>query len=123
MHVLNPDIYGTETAGKSTGDVPFDFIDISADIKTLDLTTTKGYRIEAYWYVEPNTVQFVYTGEVSPYGGWTTDPDSMDVLDAAFNYEKSLLDVTHQQKIDILGEPSMTKDEVIAAMKVKYGLE
>ena len=47
----------------------------------------------------------------------------MDVLDAAFNYEKSLLDVTHQQKIDILGEPSMTKDEVIAAMKVKYGME
>lgn len=125
-HVLNPDIYGTETAGKGASDVaPGRGVDIdaSADIKKLDLTTTKGYRIEAYWYVETNTVQFVYTGEVSPYGGWTTDPDSMDVLDAAFNYEKSLLDVTHQQKIDILGEPSMTKDEVIAAMKVKYGME
>lgn len=125
-HVLNPDIYGTETAGKSASDVAPGVgvdIDISVDIKTLDLTTTKGYLIEADWYTETNTVQFIYTGELSPYGTWLTDPDSMDALDAAFNYEKSLLDVTHQQKIDILGEPSMTKDEVIAAMKVKYGME
>ena len=127
MHVLNPDIYGTETAGKSTGDVPYDFIDISADIKKLDLTTTKGYYIEAYWYIEPNTVQFVYTGEVSPAGGWTTDPDSSDVLldyeDARGGKAGGLLNITHEEKIQLLGEPSMTKDEVIAAMKVKYGME
>ena len=123
-HMLNPDVYGTETAGKASSDFPVTLNpETGTYIKTLDLTTTKGYRIEAYWYVEINTVQFIYTGEVSPYGGWVTDPDSMDVLDEAFNYEKSLLDVTHQQKIDILGEPSMTKDEVIAAMKVKYGME
>lgn len=122
MYVLNPDIYGTETAGKGTGDVPYDFIDASVDIKRLELTTTKGYPIEAYWYVEPNTVQFIYTGEVSPYGAWYTDPDSLDVLDAAFNYEKSLLDITHEQKIQILGEPTMTAEEVIAAMEVKYGM-
>ena len=122
MHVLNPDIYGTETAGKSTGDVPYDFIDASVDIKRLELTTTKGYPIEAYWYVEPNTVQFIYTGEVSPYGAWYIDPDSMDVMDAYFNYEKTTLDITHEQKIQILGEPTMTAEEVIEAMKVKYGM-
>lgn len=122
MYVLNPDIYGTETAGKSTGDVPYDFIDASVDIKRLELTTTKGYPIEAYWYVEPNTVQFIYTGEVSPYGAWYIDPDSMDVMDAYFNYEKTTLDITHEQKIQILGEPTMTAEEVIEAMKVKYGM-
>lgn len=122
MYVLNPDIYGTETAGKGTGDVPYDFIDASVDIKRLELTTTKGYPIEAYWYVEPNTVQFIYTGEVSPYGGWYIDPDSMDVMDAYFNYEKTTLDITHEQKIQILGEPTMTAEEVIAEMEVKYGM-
>lgn len=122
-HMLNPDIYGTETAGKSTGDFTFSLQpDTGEFIKRLELTTTKGYKIVAYWYVEPNTVQFIYTGEVSPYGAWYTDPDSLDVLDAAFNYEKSGLDITHEQKIQILGEPTMTAEEVVEAMKVKYGM-
>ena len=123
-HMLNPDIYGTETAGKATSDFSYTLNpETGTYIKTLDLTTTKGYYIEAYWYIEPNTVQFIYTGEFSPAGVWLSDPDSMDVLDAAFNYEKSLLDITHEEKIQLLGEPSMTNDEVIAAMKVKYGME
>lgn len=123
-HMLNPDIYGTETAGKASSDFSYTSKpDTGTYIKKLDLTTTKGYAIEAFWYIEPNTVQFIYTGEVSPYGGWFTDPDSMDTLGAAFNYEKSLLDITHEQKIQLLGEPSMTKDEIIAAIKVKYGME
>lgn len=125
-HVLNPDIYGTETAGKGTMDVAPGFgadIDASADIKSLELTTTKGFLIEAYWYVEPNTVQFIYTGEVLPAGSWLSDMDSEDALDAAFGGRVHTLDITHQQKIDILGEPSMTKDEVIAAIKVEYGME
>lgn len=122
-HMLNPDIYGTETAGKSTGDFPFSLQpDTGEFIKRLELTTTKGYPIEAYWYVEPNTVQFIYTGEVSPYGAWYIDPDSMDVMDAYFNYEKTTLDITHEQKIQILGEPTMTAEEVIAEMEVKYGM-
>ena len=62
-------------------------------------------------------VQFIYTGEVSPGGAWYTDPNSLDVLDATFNYEKSLLDITHEQKIQILGEPTMTAEEVIAALQ------
>lgn len=122
MHVLNPDIYGTETAGKGTGDVPYDFIDASVETRKMKVTTTKGYPIEAWYYVEAGTVQFIYTGEVSPGGAWYTDPDSLDVLDAAFNYEKSLLDITHEEKIEILGEPTMTAEEVIEAMKVKYGM-
>ena len=122
MHVLNPDIYGTETAGKGTGDVPFDFIDASVETRKMKVTTTKGYPIEAWYYVEAGTVQFIYTGEVTPGGAWYTDPDSLDVLDAAFNYEKSLLDITHEQKIQILGEPTMTAEEVIAEMEVKYGM-
>ena len=36
---------------------------------------------------------------------------------AAFNYEKSALDITHEQKIEILGEPTMTAEEVIAALQ------
>ena len=83
----------------------------------MKVTTTKGYPIEAWYYVEAGTVQFIYTGEVSPGGAWYTDPDSLDVLDAAFNYEKSLLDITHEQKIQILGEPTMTAEEVIAALQ------
>ena len=123
-HMLNPDVYGTETAGKGTSDFPFTLNpETGTYIKTLDLTTTKGYYIEAYWYVEPNTVQFIYTGEVLPAGSWLSDMDSEDALDAAFGGRVHTLDITHQQKIDILGEPSMTKDEVIAAMKVKYGME
>lgn len=117
MHVLNPDIYGTETAGKGTGDVPYDFIDASVDIRMMKVTTTKGYPIEAWYYVEAGTVQFIYTGEVSPGGAWYTNMDSDDVLDAYFNYEKSILDITHEQKIQILGEPTMTAEEVIAALQ------
>lgn len=117
MHVLNPDIYGTETAGKGTGDVPYDFIDASVDIRMMKVTTTKGYPIEAWYYVEAGTVQFIYTGEVSPGGAWYIDPDSMDVMDAYFNYEKTTLDITHEQKIQILGEPTMTAEEVIAALQ------
>lgn len=124
VKMLNPDIYGTETAGKAT----YEFSegtctpDIGEYVKTYDLTTTKGYKIEADWYVDTNTVQYVYTGEVSPYGGWMTDEPSLDYMDAAFNYEKSLLDITHAEKIKLLGEPSMSDEEVIAAIKVKYGM-
>ena len=117
MHVLNPDIYGTETAGKGTGDVPFDFIDASVETRKMKVTTTKGYPIEAWYYVEAGTVQFIYTGEITPGGAWYIDPDSMDVMDAYFNYEKTTLDITHQEKIDILGEPTMTAEEVIAALQ------
>lgn len=117
MHVLNPDIYGTETAGKGTGDVPFDFIDASVDIRMMKVTTTKGYPIEAWYYVEAGTVQFIYTGEVSPGGGWYIDPDGGRVLDKYFNFEKSALDITHEQKIEILGETTMTAEEVIAALQ------
>ena len=117
MHVLNPDIYGTETAGKSTDEVDFDLMDASTDTRRLKVATTKGYPIEAWYYAEVGTVQFIYTGEMNPGGGWYTDMDSIDVLDAYFNYEKSLLDITHEEKIQILGEPTMTAEEVIAALQ------
>ena len=54
-HMLNPDVYGTETTGKSTGDFPFSLQpDTGEYIKRLELTTTKGYRLEKrknYWSV------------------------------------------------------------------------
>lgn len=119
-YVLNPDIYGTETAGKSAVEVASGnsaSVDAAVELRRLVVKTTKGYPIEAWYYVEAGTVQFIYTGEVNPGGGWYTDPDSLDVLDAAFNYEKSALDITHEQKIQILGEPTMTADEVIATLQ------
>ena len=118
-YLLNPDIYGTDTAGKSTSDLLIpDGKPVSSYIFRLKTTTTKGYKIQAFWYKETNTVTYVYCGEVSPYGMWYSDMDSMDALDAAFNHEKTLLDMTHQQKIDILGEPSMTPEEVIEYLSV-----
>lgn len=125
-HMLNPDIYGTETAGKATTDFHYDLSPDTAEyIKTLDLTTTKGYKIEAYWYVEPNTIQYVYTGEVSPAGGWMTDEASIDTLINVANSKygsANFLNLTHQDKIDALGTPAMTDDEVVAAIKTKYGM-
>lgn len=125
-HMLNPDIYGTETAGKATTDFHYDLSpDTSEYVKKLDLTTTKGYKIWAYWYVEPNTIQYVYTGEVSPYGGWMEDDASADVLDTYAESKYGSIDymnLTHQDKIDALGTPAMTDDEVVAAIKTKYGM-
>jgi hypothetical protein len=116
-YMLNPDVYGTVTYGKGAQELPQskgqpDVVDY---IKALDLTTTKGYYIEAYYYVEVGTVQFIYTGEVIPYGGmWMSDDDADEALNDA--YGVSVMDITHQQKIDALGEPSMTAEEVIAAL-------
>ena len=114
-HMMNPDVYGTETAGKSAQEFQVGYAkpDATDYIKRLSITTTKGFDIEAYWYTETNTVQYVYVGEVSPYGGWYSDMDSLDAIDAAYN-NSPVMDITHQQKIDALGEPSMTPDEVIA---------
>ena len=117
MHFLNPDIYGTETAGKSTDDVYFDGMDASIELREMKVTTTKGYPIQAWYYVEAGTVQFIYTGEMDPGGMWYTDPDSLDAMAAYFNFEKSALDITHEEKIQILGEPTMTAEEVIAALQ------
>lgn len=127
VKMLNPDIYGTETAGKAT----YEFSegtctpDIGEYIKKLDLTTTKGYKIWAYWYVETNAIQYVYTGEVSPYGGWMEDDASADVLDTYAESKYGSIDymnLTHQDKIDALGTPAMTDDEVVAAIKTQYGM-
>ena len=119
-YVLNPDIYGTETAGKGAGEIASGnsaCVDAAVQLKRLVVTTTKGYPIEAWYYVEAGTVQFIYTGEVNPGGGWYTDLDSEDALDAAFGGRVHTLDLTHQQKIEILGEPTMTAEEVIAALQ------
>lgn len=123
-HMLNPDVYGTETAGKASEDFPLGFgkPDATQYILRLRTTTTKGFKIQAFWYKETNTVQYVYCGEVNPYGAWFTDMDSMDALDDAFNHEKTLLDMTHQQKIDVLGEPSLSPEEVIEYLSVN-GME
>ena len=119
-YVLNPDIYGTETAGKSAVEIASGnsaSVDAAVELRRLVVKTTKGYPIEAWYYVEAGTVQFIYTGEVNPGGGWYTDLESGRVLDKYFNFEKSVLDITHQEKIDILGEPTMTAEEVIAALQ------
>lgn len=112
-YLLNPDIYGTDTAGKKTSDflIP-DGKPVSSYILRLVTTTTKGFEIEAFWYKETNTVTYVYSGEVSPYGGWFIDMNSADALVAAGG-ETNVLSYTHQQKIDILGEPSLSPEEVI----------
>jgi hypothetical protein len=119
-YMLNPDIYGTVTYGKGTQD--FDIGDIYTDnpnfVKGLTIKTTKGYSIDAEYYVEAGTVQFIYSGEVMPDGTWWTDEASMDVLLEACTDPDApaALTFTHQQKIDLLGEPSMTAAEVIAAL-------
>ena len=117
-YLLNPDIYGTETAGKSTQDFPIpDGKPVSSYILRLVTTTTKGFEIEAYWYKETNTVTYVYSGEVSPYGAWFIDMDSDDAIEAAGG-NRNMLSNTHQQKIDILGEPSLSPEEVIEYLSV-----
>lgn len=119
-HALNPDIYGTETAGKSDTEVisPLETgIDASVDIRRLMVKTTKGFEIEAWYYVDANKVQFVYTGEVTPFGGWFTDESSAETLDKAFNHEKTFLDMTHAERVQVLGEPTMSEAEVIAALQ------
>lgn len=112
-YLLNPDIYGTDTAGKKTSDflIP-DGKPVSSYIFRLVTTTTKGFEIEAFWYKETNTVTYVYSGEVSPYGMWFIDMDSDDAIEAAGG-NRNMLSNTHQQKIDILGEPSLSPEEVI----------
>lgn len=125
VHMLNPDIYGTETAGKATYEYNFSYIDASVDIRRLMVKTTKGFEIEAWYYVDTNSVQFVYTGEVSPAGSWFTDEASIDTLINAANSKygsANFLNLTHQDKIDALGTPTMTDDEVVAAIKTKYGM-
>ncbi|MDY5102088.1 MAG: hypothetical protein SPE81_03185 [Agathobacter sp.] len=119
-YVLNPDIYGTETAGKGAVEVASGnsaSVDAAVETREMKVATTKGYKVEAVYYVEAGTVQFIYTGEVNPGGMWYTDPDGGRVLDKYFNFEKSALDITHEQKIEILGEPTMTAEEVIAALQ------
>jgi hypothetical protein len=117
-YMLNPDVYGTVTYGKGTDD--FDTGSGNPDnpnyVKGLTITTTKGYNIKAYYYIETGTVQFIYCGEVSPAGGsWWIDEASMDALNEGYDQAR-VMDLTHQQKIDLLGEPSMTAEEVIAAL-------
>lgn len=113
--LLNPDFYGNETAGKATEDFPLGTNKPGATdyIKRLCITTTKGFDIEAYWYTETNAVTYVYDGEVSPYGVWFSDMDSIVYIQDNGKSQNGL-DYTHQEKIDLLGEPSMTPDEVIA---------
>jgi hypothetical protein len=118
-YMLNPDIYGTVTYGKGTHDFSTGKVAADTNIKGYKLTTTKGYNIKAYYYVETGTVQFIYSGEVSPASGtWWIDEASMDVLlEACTDPDAPAgLTFTHQQKIDLLGEPSMTADEVISAL-------
>lgn len=122
-HALNPDIYGTETAGKSDNEVisPLETgIDASVDMRKLMVKTTKGFEIEAWYYVDANKVQFIYTGEVSPFGAWFTDEASIDTLINVANSKygsANFMNLTHQDKIDALGTPTMSEDEVIAALQ------
>lgn len=122
-HVLNPDIYGNETAGKSDNEVisPLETgIDASVDMRKLMVKTTKGFEIEAWYYVDANKVQFIYTGEVSPFGAWFTDEASIDTLINVANSKygsANFMNLTHQDKIDALGTPTMSEAEVIAALQ------
>lgn len=112
-YLLNPDIYGTDTAGKAASDFPIpDGKPVSSYILRLKTTTTKGFTIQAFWYKETNTVTYLYSGEVSPYGAWFIDTESDDAIEAAGG-NRNMLSNTHQQKIDILGEPSLSPEEVI----------
>jgi hypothetical protein len=120
-YMLNPDIYGTETYGKSTSDFETNAIGSGINMAeytdVLSLTTTKGYGIEAWYYKETGTVQFIYCGEVDPSGSWFLDEASFDpILEVCGDDAGGALNLTHQQKIDLLGEPSMTAEEVIAAL-------
>jgi hypothetical protein len=118
---LNPDIYGVDTYGKSSSclGIVQSSPNLGDYVKEIDLTTTKGYNIMAFWYMETNTVQYIYDGEAMPSCGVFTDLDSADALEEALNDSNSY-NHTHQQKIDILGEPSMTDEETIAAIKEYY---
>jgi hypothetical protein len=83
-YMLNSDIYGTTTYGKSTDEFETNAlgsgINMAEYVKDLDLTTTKGYGIKVYYYIETGTVQFIYCGEVSPYGSWFLDEASFDPI-------------------------------------------
>lgn len=122
-HALNPDIYGTETAGKSDNEVisPLETgVDASVDIRRLMVKTTKGFEIEAWYYVDANKVQFIYTGGVTPFGGWFTDEASIDTLINVANSKygsANFMNLTHQDKIDALGTTTMSEAEVIAALQ------
>lgn len=123
-YMLNPDVYGTELAGQASmkTDTGTGSPDAGIYIKTLDLTTTKGYHIEAFWYTETNTVGYVYCDEALPTGWWFSDMDSMEYLMDNGSCTNSL-DMTRQERIELLGEPSMTPEEVIAEItggKNKY---
>lgn len=124
-HNMNPDIYGVETADKATTDIlnGEESGDSGLFIKSLMIPTTKGYKIHALWYTETNTVQYVYCGEIVSCGIWYVDEPSMDYMDAAYNYEKSGLDITHEDKVRLLGKPTMTDEQVIETItggKNKY---
>ena len=122
-HALNPDIYGTETAGKSDNEVisPLETgVDASVDIRRLMVKTTKGFEIEAWYYVDANKVQSIYTGGVTPFGGWFTDEASIDTLINVANSKygsANFMNLTHQDKIDALGTTTMSEAEVIAALQ------
>ena len=117
-YLMNPDVYGTELAGKAAFDVDTGTGSPNAGIyiKQLKTTTTKGFPMEAYWYTETNTVQYVYCDEASPGGGWYVgSTDTMCYLHDNGSTPYSL-DMTRQERIELLGEPSMTDEEVIAAL-------
>jgi hypothetical protein len=118
-HALNPDIYGVETYGKSSDCLGTTQCspNLGVYIKELDLTTTKGYNIIACWYTETNTVQYIYDAEALPGGGILADLTSSDALEEAYpqgdDVAGGTYNYTHQQKIEVLGEPGMTDEEVI----------
>ena len=114
-YFMNPDVYGTELAGMAAMDVDTGTgsPDAGIYIKQLKTTTTKGFPMEAYWYTETNTVQYVYCDEASPAGGWYVGAtDTMCYLMDNGSCTNSL-DMTRQERIELLGEPSLTPEEVI----------
>lgn len=127
-HNMNPDIYGVETADKATTDIlnGEESGDSGLFIKSLMVPTEKGGKVEALWYTETNTVQYIYCGEIVESGMWYHDEASEEALDnyADAKYgDINYLNLTHQDKIAALGKPTMTDEQVIEAItggKNKY---
>lgn len=123
--LLNQDLYGYELAGRSASELNLGTAspNLGVYIMSMDVPTTNGYTVNAEWYIDTNTVQFIYVGEILPGGVWySPHPDFYDFCDYIDEHYDvpsdegfGVLDVSHEDRVNFIGEPVMTEEEVIQA--------
>ena len=80
-------------------------------MKRLILKTTAGYNIQAFWNMNDNTVEYVYSGDIDPFGGRSSFLRAADALVLKGEYGG-----TREKKMEILGEPRLSPEEVIEVL-------